>query len=160
MLWYGRLVFNLERFCILWGREAIKSKLPTLMRIRGAAAGGTYHPINVKTRFLCYDIHDGCLFHSKKENGMNTNPFDFQVRREDFENLPELTVEFDPDYILSLAAKQREETAKKKKRSWLAAVGSWFVRVGRRIQHRAYPHFAGKRMVSRPVHIHGHRRRG
>lgn len=90
---------------------------------------------------------------------MNTNPFDFQAGREDFENLPELTVEFDPDYILSLAAKQRTEKAKKIQRSWLAAVGSWFVRVGRRIQYRAYPHFAGRRMAPRPVNIHRHRRR-
>jgi hypothetical protein len=90
---------------------------------------------------------------------MTLNPFDYLPQLDDFEDLPKLTEEFNPRNIMMLAAKQRTEQARQRRRSWLASLGHWLIKLGRRLQHAAYPRFFSSHMKPGHVHIHSHRRR-
>lgn len=88
---------------------------------------------------------------------MSMNPFDFQTYDDAQDIAPKLPDEFDPMYILSLAAQQRTEKMKNKQRKWLSALGSWVVAFGLRIKHGSHPFISARHISPKLVSIHHHR---
>jgi hypothetical protein len=97
--------------------------------------------------------------HWQKEDDMNLNPFNFMIRKDEQKSDPQLANEFDPVYIELLAKNENANRTKGKRRSWLAAIGSWIIALGLRIKHGFHPGLAVRRVSVRAVSAHHYRMR-
>jgi hypothetical protein len=88
---------------------------------------------------------------------MSMNPFDFQTYEDVLDITPKLPDEYDPVYILSLAAQHRTEQMKDKRRKWLSVLGSWIVALGLRIKHGVHPYMSVRHISPRLIRVHHHR---
>ena len=88
---------------------------------------------------------------------MSLNPYDFQTYEDVLDITPKLPDEYDPVYILSLAAQHRTEQMKNKRRKWLSVLGSWIVALGLRIKHDVHPYMPVRHTSPRLVRVQHHR---
>jgi hypothetical protein len=88
---------------------------------------------------------------------MSLNPFDYRTYEDAQDIAPKLPDEYDPMYILSLAAQHRTEQMKNKRQKWLSALGSWIVAFGLRIKHGVHSYTSARHVSPRLVSVHHHR---